>query len=158
LPAPVLVQIQLLTDVWRRASTMTTLLSHGTRLVAAKRFLVVGALAIAVTSRAQAQRTQTAPGSLAPPMATAAEIRSAVNMAYEKYRTLHEGKNADYIPALAKVDPNLFGIVVITPDGQVFSSGDVTTEVSVQSISKVFTLARVLEDSGETSVRKRVGV
>jgi len=137
---------------------MTTSLSHGTRLVAVQRFLVVSALAIAVTSPAQAQRTQTAPGTLAPPMATAAEIRSAVSAAYEKYKTLREGKNADYIPALAKVDPNLFGIVVITPDGQVFSSGDVTTEVSVQSISKVFTLARVLQDSGEVSVRNRIGV
>jgi glutaminase len=32
-----------------------------------------------------------------------------VDAAYAKYKTLQEGKNADYIPALAKVDPNLFG-------------------------------------------------
>ena len=42
----------------------------------------------------------------------AADIQKAVDAAYAKFRTLKEGKNADYIPALAKVDPNLFGIVL----------------------------------------------
>jgi glutaminase len=87
-----------------------------------------------------------------------AEIRTAVNAAYERYKDLREGKNADYIPALAKVDPELFGIAVVTPDGRIYTAGDVTKEVSIQSISKVFTLARVLEDSGETAVLKRIGV
>ncbi len=44
-------------------------------------------------------------GQLAP-----AQIDNALKAAYAKYRTLKEGKNADYIPALAKVNPNLFGI------------------------------------------------
>ena len=87
-----------------------------------------------------------------------AEIRTAVNAAYEKYKDLREGKNADYIPALAKVDPALFGIAVVTPDGRIYTAGDVSKEVSIQSISKVFTLARVLEDSGESAVLKRIGV
>ena len=39
-----------------------------------------------------------------------ADVQRAVDSAYEKFKTLHEGKNADYIPALAKVDPNLFGM------------------------------------------------
>ena len=43
-----------------------------------------------------------------------ADIQKAVDAAYAKYKDLKEGKNADYIPALAKVDPNLFGIAVIT--------------------------------------------
>src|SRR5262245_9417739 len=85
-------------------------------------------------------------------------VDSAVNAAYAKYRNLQEGKNADYIPALAKVDPKLFGIAVITPDGKVHTAGDVNTEVSIQSISKVFTMARVIEDSGPDSIIKRIGV
>ena len=40
--------------------------------------------------------------------------QTAVNNAFNQFRTLKEGKNADYIPALAKVDPNLFGIVLVT--------------------------------------------
>ena len=61
---------------------------------------------------------------------------------------LKEGKNADYIPALAKVDPNLFGIALVTADGKVYTAGDVKTEVSIQSISKVFTMAQVIQEQG----------
>lgn len=86
------------------------------------------------------------------------DIQHALNSAYEKYKTLKEGKNADYIPALAQVDPNLFGIALVTADGRVFTAGDSTTEVSIQSISKVFTLARILQDSGEAPILKGVGV
>jgi glutaminase len=82
----------------------------------------------------------------------------AVKTALNKYKGLSEGKNADYIPALAKVDPNLFGIAVVTVDGKVHSAGDISTEVSIQSISKVFVMARVIQDSGEAAVRDGVGV
>jgi glutaminase len=85
-------------------------------------------------------------------------VASVVNTTYTKYQNLHEGKNADYIPALAKVDPNLFGIALITSDGKVYTAGDVKTEVSIQSISKVFTMARVIQDSGPESIEKRIGV
>ena len=42
-----------------------------------------------------------------------ADPQKAVDAAYAKFRTLKEGKNADYIPALAKVDPTLFGITLV---------------------------------------------
>jgi glutaminase len=86
------------------------------------------------------------------------QIQSAVNAAYAKYKSLQEGKNADYIPALAKVDPNLFGIAVVTVDGKTYTAGDVKSEVSIQSISKVFTLANVLEESGADAVVDNIGV
>ncbi len=81
-----------------------------------------------------------------------------VKAAYDKYKGLREGKNADYIPALAKVDPNLFGIVLVTVDGKVYTAGDIKTEVSIQSISKVFTMARVVQDSGAMSIEHNMGV
>jgi glutaminase len=89
---------------------------------------------------------------------SAGEVQKAVDAAYAKYRGLKEGKNADYIPALAKVDPNLFGIAVVTSDGKVYTAGDVKTEVSIQSISKVFTMAQVIQEQGLDSVAKRIGV
>jgi glutaminase len=89
---------------------------------------------------------------------TPADIQKAVDAAYAKYKDLKEGKNADYIPALAKVDPNLFGIAVITADGKVYSAGDLKTEVSIQSISKVFTAAQVIQEQGLDSIAKRIGV
>ncbi|BCS30900.1 glutaminase [Luteitalea sp. TBR-22] len=87
-----------------------------------------------------------------------ADVQKAVDAAYAKYRTLKEGKNADYIPALAKVDPGLFGIAVVTTDGKVYTAGDVKTEVSIQSISKVFTMAQVIQEQGVDSIAKRIGV
>jgi glutaminase len=86
------------------------------------------------------------------------DIQSAVNAAYVKYKDLKEGKNADYIPALAKVDPNLFGIAVVTLDGKTYTAGDIKSEVSIQSISKVFTLAKVIQESGAAAVRDNIGV
>ena len=92
------------------------------------------------------------------PVGAQNNVQGAVNAAFAKYKDLKEGKNADYIPALAKVDPNLFGIAVVTPDGKVYTAGDITTEVSIQSISKVFTMAQVIQEQGLDSVEKRIGV
>jgi glutaminase len=101
-------------------------------------------------------------GVLAATMPLAAQsdgaVQKAVDAAYAKYKTLKEGKNADYIPALAKVDPNLFGIAVVTGDGKVYTAGDVKTEVSIQSISKVFTMAEVINEQGLDAIAKRIGV
>ena len=87
-----------------------------------------------------------------------ADVQKAVDAAYAKYRALKEGKNADYIPALAKVNPDLFGIAVVTPDGKVYTAGDVKTEVSIQSISKVFTMAQVIQEQGPEAIETSIGV
>jgi glutaminase len=84
--------------------------------------------------------------------------QAAVNSAFEQFKALNEGKNADYIPALAKVDPNLFGIALVTTDGKAYFAGDIKTEVSIQSISKVFTMAEVIQEQGLESIEKRIGV
>ena len=86
------------------------------------------------------------------------DYQKAVNAAYEKYRDLKEGANADYIPALAKVDPKIYGIAIVTADGKVHTAGDVKSEVSIQSISKVFTMAKVMEESGPDAIVKTIGV
>ena len=115
---------------------------HGRSIAVRACLLGLGALALATPSSAQ------------PP----AQIQQAVDAAYQQFRTLSEGKNADYIPALAKVDPNLFGIALVTTDGKVYTAGDVKTEVSIQSISKVFTMAQVIQEQGPDSIEKRIGV
>src|SRR5512138_2342562 len=88
----------------------------------------------------------------------ASDPQTVVNKAYEQFKTLKEGKNADYIPALAKVDPNLFGIALVTVNGKVYTAGDIKTEVSIQSISKVFTMAQVIQEQGLDAIEKRIGV
>ena len=97
-------------------------------------------------------------GAVDDPLADKARIQAAIDAAYAKYRGLTEGANADYIPALAKVDAELFGIVLVTTDGQVFTAGDVGSEVSIQSISKVFTMARVMDERGPEAIRDNMGV
>ena len=59
------------------------------------------------------------------------------------------GKVADYIPQLAAIDPNQFGISVALPTGEVFSAGDAKTLFSIQSISKVFSLTVALGKMGD---------
>lgn len=59
------------------------------------------------------------------------------------------GAVASYIPDLANIDPNQFGIAVCMADGQEFYSGDAHTPFSIQSISKVFAVALALGQVGE---------
>ena len=92
------------------------------------------------------------------PVYAATDIEAVLKTAYDKYKDLDEGANADYIPALAEVDPKLFGIVLVTVDGDVYSVGDVNSEVSIQSISKVFTMARVMEELGPDAIANNMGV
>ncbi|MHC4709980.1 MAG: glutaminase A [Planctomycetota bacterium] len=88
---------------------------------------------------------------------TPTEIQAALDAAYTDYKDLQEGANADYIPALAKVDPNIYGIALVTADGEVYTAGDVESEVSIQSISKVFTMAMVFEQSGPAAITETIG-
>lgn len=74
------------------------------------------------------------------------------------HRGCTDGAPADYIPALARVDPELFALAICTPDGTVHAAGDADHPFSIQSISKVATLALVLEQSGADLVIERVGV
>jgi len=88
---------------------------------------------------------------------TPAQIQAAVDAAYAKYKNNNEGAVADYIPALAKVDPKVFGIAVVTADGKVYTAGDLTTEVSIQSISKVYTMALVMNQQNPDVILNTIG-
>lgn len=78
--------------------------------------------------------------------------------AYAKFKDDQGGKNADYIPYLASVPSHLYAVVIVTVDGQVFSAGDTNYAFSIQSCSKVFTMAEVMQESGEDAIFKKVGV
>jgi len=85
------------------------------------------------------------------------QVEAVVKEAYEKFKTDTGGKNADYIPYLAQVDSKLFGIAIVTTDNQVLTLGDVNYSFSIQSISKVFTLALAMEELGADKVFEKVG-
>lgn len=89
---------------------------------------------------------------------TKENIESALNKAYSNNKDVKEGKNADYIKELATVDPNIFGLALVTTDGTVYTKGDINSRVSIQSISKVFTLASIIEDLGAKTIMDKIGV
>ncbi|MGE8203920.1 glutaminase A [Heyndrickxia sp. NPDC080065] len=68
-----------------------------------------------------------------------------------------KGKVADYIPALKRANRNSLSIAIYNPDGNYFSAGDISESFTLQSISKVLTLALALMDRGEEYVFERVG-
>jgi glutaminase len=85
------------------------------------------------------------------------QLKAAVNDAYQMFKSDASGKNADYIPYLAHVDSKLFGIAVVTTDNKSYTLGDVNYSFSIQSISKVFTLALAMEELGVDKVFERIG-
>jgi len=89
---------------------------------------------------------------------TEERINTVLKEAYEKFKDNQDGKNADYIKALAIVDPKIFGITLVTPDGKVYEIGDTNEVVSIQSISKVFTAAKVIQEKGEKFLQEKIGV
>ncbi|OBF17581.1 glutaminase A [Mycobacterium sp. ACS4331] len=68
------------------------------------------------------------------------------------------GRLADYIPELTKVDPSGFAASLQLTDGFTYESGDVTTEFTIQSISKPFTYALAIQHAGFDAVDARIGV
>lgn len=66
----------------------------------------------------------------------------------EAASTLERGQVANYIPALARIDPAQFGIAVVLADGSIYGAGDADTAFSIQSISKVFSLTMALGKVG----------
>lgn len=95
--------------------------------------------------------------SRSPVAPTRQQVETIVRAAFERYKSDTTGKNADYIPYLAQVDPKLFGVAIVTTDNQVLTLGDVNYSFSIQSISKVFTLALAMEQLGPDKTFQRVG-
>ena len=69
------------------------------------------------------------------------------------------GKNADYIPILATIPSELFGVAIATRDGRVYTAGDVDYRFSIQSVSKPFTAALVMQQyGGPEIIAEKIGV
>jgi glutaminase len=111
----------------------------------------LGAALLAVLLVSQSVRAQT-------PMPSAEVLERLAKEAYSKFKGDVSGKNADYIPALAKVPSNLFGITIVTVDGKTINVGDVDYPFSMQSCSKVFTMCLVMQESGDNAIYEKVSV
>jgi len=121
------------------------------RTVLVSMLIAVGVISVGLSaqSRGSASRSAVAPQH--------ESVKLVVDEAYARFRSDTTGKNADYIPYLAQVDSKLFGVSVVTTDNQSYSVGDTTYAFSIQSISKVFTLALAMKEIGAAKVFERVG-
>jgi len=86
------------------------------------------------------------------------EFQRVVDAAYAKYKGLQDGKNADYIPILTRTPSELFGVVIATRDGKLYTAGDVDYVFSIQSVSKPFTAALVMTQQGPKVLDDKIGV
>ena len=86
-------------------------------------------------------------------------FRNTLRDMHATFRSLDDGRVADYIPELATADPSWFGVAATgARDGQMFEAGDSEHEFTIQSISKPFVFGLALEDHGREAVSRRVGV
>ena len=86
------------------------------------------------------------------------QFSEMVTHIYHECKSNNNGSLASYIPQLAEVDPNLFGVSICTVDGQRFSIGDAQTSFSVQSVSKIVSYAIALEARGQDAIHAHVGM
>jgi glutaminase len=124
------------------------------RTLLLKSTVLAGAVILLTAGSSVAQKTKTKVKN----EAEAGAYQMVLDNAYTKNKDLKDGKNADYIKELARVDPNIYGIAIVTVDGQIYTKGDINSRVSIQSISKVFTVARVIEEQGPQAVMDKIGV
>jgi glutaminase len=85
-------------------------------------------------------------------------VRSLIAEAYERYKSNSEGANSLVYPALAKVPSALFGICLVSTNGNVYAAGDAEYEFSIMSVSKPFVFALVCQSLGAEQAREKLGV
>lgn len=84
-------------------------------------------------------------------------IKDVAQEAYDQFKTNTDGKNADYIPYLANIDKNLFGISICLLDGQTIQLGDSQYRFGIESVSKVHTAILVLRQYGAEKLLEMIG-
>ena len=89
---------------------------------------------------------------------TAEDFQAAVDGAYKAFKNVKEGANADYIPYLATVPSEMFGVVIATRDGEIYSAGELDYEFSIQSVSKPFTAGLIMAEQGPKAIREKIGI
>ena len=85
------------------------------------------------------------------------QIKDATQEAFDLYKTNTDGKNADYIPYLANINKNLFGISICLLNGQTIQLGDTEYKFGIESVSKVHTAILVLRQYGAQQLLEKIG-
>lgn len=85
------------------------------------------------------------------------DFKERVDELFEAVKLNEGGLQADYIPPLAEIDPDQFGVAIVTTDGQVYVRGEHDVDFSIQSMCKPFNYCFALEELGAEEVHDHVG-
>ncbi len=119
----------------------------------AGKLLVMVILLLAVCTTASAK------GEVGGTKFTVQQLQQLVDEAYAKFKNVKDGKNADYIPILATVPSELFGVVIALRDGTTLAAGDADYAFAIESVSKPFTAALVMQQyGGPQAIIEKIGV
>lgn len=88
---------------------------------------------------------------------TLSQIKNAAQEAFDEVKGLTGGKNADYIPYLANIDSNLFGLSVCLTDGRCIDLGDTEFKFGIESVSKVPTAILAMIQHTPAGVLEKIG-
>ncbi|WP_099465729.1 MULTISPECIES: glutaminase A [Parabacteroides] len=88
---------------------------------------------------------------------TLTQLKEVAQEAYNQFKSNTDGKNADYIPYLANIDKNLFGISICLLNGQTVEIGDTEYRFGIESVSKVHTAILVLRQYGAQKLLDMIG-
>lgn len=88
---------------------------------------------------------------------TTTQLKQAINEAYEEFKSNTGGKNADYIPYLANIDKDLFGISLCLLNGETINVGDTNYRFGIESVSKVHTAVLALRQYGADKLLEMIG-
>ena len=91
-------------------------------------------------------------------MASPLPVSRYLDDLFARHKLNRTGKLADYIPELARVEPDQFGIAFATMDGYIYEVGDTTNLFTIQSVSKAIVYGLALNDHGRQEVLRKIGV
>ena len=86
------------------------------------------------------------------------KVGNSIRKAYARLKGRKMGKMPSYIPVLAEGDSKAFAIAFVDCSGRVFEVGSADSLVTIQSISKLLTLALAIEKRGTETVNAKVGL
>lgn len=84
-------------------------------------------------------------------------VNALITEAYEQFKGITDGQNAQVYPALSRVPSELFGICIAGTSGRLYTIGDVAHEFTIMSVSKPFIFALICEALGAEHVREKIG-
>src|SRR5262245_50906007 len=87
-----------------------------------------------------------------------ADLQMAVSQAHKRYKDDRSGKVPADVPALTKISPDFYGVVIVRVDGKIYEAGDTSIPFVLAAVATPVTAALVAEQQGTEVLAHKVGV